>query len=75
MREDQVLPHMAALAILLAGHEQAPHLTGQITGPIQAAELIDLLRATGRTLTYNPQHRTLAVDTEDAVTVTIGNRH
>ena len=75
VRQDQITPHLAALAILLASHEHPPRLAGQITGPAQAAELIDRLRATGRTLTFSPQHRTLGVDTEDAVAITIGHRH
>jgi len=30
------------------------------------------LRSSGRTLTYDPQNRTLQADTEDAVTVAVG---
>lgn len=53
VREDQIVPHLAALAILLAqGH------VNQVTDPAQAAELIDHLHSSGRTLTYDPQHRT-----------------
>jgi site-specific DNA recombinase len=75
IREDQILPHLDALAVLLAGQEHAggnPDQAGQITGPAQTAELIDHLRSTDRTLTYDPQHRTLRTDAPDAVAVTVG---
>jgi hypothetical protein len=75
IREDQILPHLATLAILLDGQEHAggdPDQASQVTGPARAAELIDRLRSSGRTLTYNPQCRTLRADTEDAIAVTIG---
>jgi site-specific DNA recombinase len=51
IREDQILPHLAALAILLASHEPVPGRpgqAGQIASPAQAAELIDHLRSSGR---------------------------
>jgi len=53
VREDRVLPHLAALAILLAGQDQAAARGGavQVTAPTRVAELIDRLRATGVTLT------------------------
>jgi DNA invertase Pin-like site-specific DNA recombinase len=74
VREDQVLPHLAALAILLGRHKHAPYSPGQptVTAPAQAAELIDHLRTSGRRLTYDPQHRTLRTDTEDAIAITLG---
>jgi site-specific DNA recombinase len=78
VREDQILPHLAALAILLTDRQHAQdHLgqTSQLTGPAHAAELIDHLRATGRTLTYDPQQRTLRTDTQDSTAVTIGRSH
>jgi hypothetical protein len=68
------LPHLAALAILLDDQEHADGDTdqaSQVTGPARAAELIDHLRASGRTLTYDPQCRTLRADTQDAIAVTI----
>jgi len=49
-----------------------PGRASQITGPAQAAVLIDHLRSSGRTLTYHPQHRTLRADAEDAMTVAVG---
>jgi site-specific DNA recombinase len=75
IREDQILPHLAALAILLASHEHVPGRpgqAGQVASPAQAAALIDHLRSSGRTLTYDPQKRTLRADTEGAVTVAVG---
>ena len=43
--------------------------------PAQAAELIDHLRSTGCTLTYDPRLRTLHTEAEDSVAVTIGRSH
>ena len=59
VREDQILPHLAAVAILL-GCDQAPsgHAT-PITSPDQAAALISQLRTAGITLTYDPDTRAL----------------
>ena len=75
VREDQILPHLAAIAILLRGSGQAPSRTGygttQVTTPTQAADLIDSLRTAGVTLTYDPDQRTLRC--QDHVAVTIGN--
>src|SRR5215510_14663025 len=59
----------------LASDEHVPGHPGQarqIASPAQAAALIDHLRSSGRTLTYDPQNRTLQADTEDAVTVAVG---
>jgi hypothetical protein len=76
VREDQVVPHLAALAIALAcqEHVQAKRrqATSQITAPARAAELIDRLRCSGLILTYDPQQRTLRTDTEDAIAITVG---
>jgi hypothetical protein len=33
VREDQITPHLAALAVLLAGHERALGLVTQVIGP------------------------------------------
>jgi hypothetical protein len=69
-------PAHPALVILLARQGQAPglwnHAARQVTTPAEAAELIDRLRSSGRTVTYDPQHRTLRADTKDAIAVTIG---
>ena len=78
VREDQILSHLAALAIVLDGQEHTrthDHQPGQVTGPARAAELIDYLRSSGHVLIYDPQHRTLRTDTEDSVAVTVGRSH
>jgi site-specific DNA recombinase len=78
VRKDQIMPHLGALAILLTSHEHAqdhPRQASQLTGPAQAAELINHLRSTGCTLTYDPRLRTLHTDTEDSIAVTIGGSH
>ena len=75
VREDQILPHLAALAILLAGPAgtpaRQPRSPAQVTGPADTAALIDRLRADGTVLTYDPDDRTLRA-VNDAPSVTIG---
>ena len=79
MREDQILPHLAALAILLAGRiselGRGNRDPAQLTGPADTAALIGKLRADGTVLTYDPQDRTLRVGDHDAPSVTIGKEH
>jgi hypothetical protein len=73
--EDQITPHLAALAILLASHENGPpqpEQASQVTGPAQAAELIDYLRSSGQTLTYDPQRQTLRTGTGNHVAIMVG---
>jgi site-specific DNA recombinase len=76
VREDQILPHLAAIAILLAGPAGKPALgsgsLAQLTGPDATAALIGQLRADGTVLTYDPDGRTLRVGGHDAPSVTIG---
>jgi hypothetical protein len=76
VREDQILPRLAALAILQAGSSSCPQgikqATVQVTSPSQAAELIDRLRADDTTLIYDPATRTLRTDTNDSLAVTVG---
>ena len=78
VREDQILPRLAALAILRADadHDRRRGKQGsaQVTVPAQAADLIDRLRAAGFTLTYDPDTRTLRADTQGATAVTTGQR-
>ena len=63
VREDQILPHLAALAILLAGPAGTPsrgsRSRAKLTGPADTAALIGQLRADGTVLTYDPDGRTL----------------
>jgi site-specific DNA recombinase len=70
VREDQILPHLAAIAILLAVSARKPHRTdcglAQLTGPDGSAALIDQLRAGGTVLTYDPASRTLRAGGHDA---------
>lgn len=72
VREDHILSRLAALAILLARDDQARRRGNQARVPAEAAELIDHLRASGITLTYDPQQQTLRTGTGDAVAVTVG---
>jgi site-specific DNA recombinase len=59
VREDQILPHLAAISILLAGSAQKPGYGGcgaaQLTGPDDTARLINQLRADNVVLTYDPR--------------------
>jgi hypothetical protein len=79
VREDQIVPHLAAIAILLAGPPGTParanRSLAQVTGPASTAALIDQLRADGVVLTYDPQDRTLRAGSHDALSVTIGTDH
>ena len=76
LREDHILPHLAALSILLAddGTPDPARRVG-ITTPAQTADLIDQLRATGTVLTYDPRDRTLHAGGHEALSVTIGKDH
>ena|SRR5438876_337393 len=77
VREDQVLPHLAAIAILLAGDGNAADRARQvkITAPAQTADLIGQLRAGGTVLTYDPDGQTLRPGGHDTPSVTIGTNH
>ena len=76
VREDQILPRLAALAILHAdgSHSLRPgeHASTQVTAPAQAADLIDRLRAADVTLIYDPATRTLRDGTRNSPAVTVG---
>jgi len=77
VREDQILPHLAALAILFEGDGGEPDLgdgsLAQLTGPAGTADLIDQLRAGGTVLTYDPDEKTVRAGDRDAVAVVIAN--
>jgi site-specific DNA recombinase len=79
IREDQILPHLAAISILLAGYARTPGRGScgvtQVTGPADTAGLIDQMRADGLVLTYDPDDQTLRAGSRDAPPVTIGNNH
>ena len=72
VREDQILPHLAALAILLAGDGAG---AVNVTAPGDAAGLIDRLRDTGTVLTYDPDTRTIRADDRGGIAVTTGPDH
>jgi site-specific DNA recombinase len=79
VREDQILPHLPALAILLAVPAGTPAHgnsgLAQVTGPADTAALIDQLRADGVVLTYDADGRTLYASDHDAPSVIIGKDH
>jgi hypothetical protein len=54
VREDQILPHLAAVAILLDRDPAPSSGTTQIAAPRETAALIDQLRTAGIILTYDP---------------------
>ena len=73
VREDQILPHLAAVAILLAsGGQPGGGGTVQVTAPAETAGLIDRLRASGAVLTYDPETRAIRASGSDPVAVTAG---
>jgi hypothetical protein len=76
IREDQILPHLAAMAILLAGNGN-PEAAGtvQVTIPAETADLIDQMRASRVTLTYDPDTRTLRAGNNRAVAVTMDQHY
>jgi len=72
IREDQILPHLAALAILLAS-DRTPEddRTGQVTAPSKTADLIDQLRTVRTTLIYDPDTKTICMAGRDSVAITL----
>ena len=78
IREAQILPRLAALAILLRGPLPAGRGQEQDNAhgpaPAAAAEVIAYLRASSITLTYDPHERTLRASTHDAAAITIDRK-
>ena len=73
VREDQILPHLAALAVLLAsGGQPGGNGTVQVTAPAETAGLIDRLRVSGAVLIYDPETGTIRTSGSDPVAVTAG---
>ncbi len=73
VREDQILPHPAAVAILLAsGGQPGGNGTVQVTARAGTADLIDRLRDSGAVLTYDPKTRTIRTGGSEPVAVTVG---
>jgi hypothetical protein len=76
VREDQILPRLAALAILHARDDHAlrgrTQGSARVAAPAQTAALIDNLRAAGVTLIYDPATRALRTASKDAIAVSVG---
>jgi len=72
VREGQILPRLAAIAILLDAPGNQHQRTMLLTAPDQAADLIDQVRAAGITLTYDPAAKTLCADTGNPADVSVG---
>jgi site-specific DNA recombinase len=76
IREDQILPRLLALGILLGapGPSRRKQGTARSRVPAGAAAMISYLRARRITLTYDPDERTLRAGTHGAASVTIDRR-
>ena len=73
VREDQILPHLAAVAILLARGSQANgDGTRQLTTPAETAGLVDQLRTAGVIFTYDPDTLTIRTRDDNPIAVTMG---
>ena len=79
IREDRILPHLAALHLLLTGDTPAAgrrrrrtRRGADVRRPASEEDVIGYLHARQITLTYDPQTGTLQADTPDAVTAVIG---
>jgi len=75
VREDQILPHLATVAILLSGDQATRNGSAQVIVPAEAADLIDQLRASGTVLTYESDTHTIRAGDSGMVTVTTGQSH
>jgi hypothetical protein len=75
VREDQILPHLAAIGILLASPAAGNRGPAQVTGPADTAALIQQLRANGVVPTYDPDDLTLRADGHHPLSVAIGQDH
>ena len=75
VREDKILPRLAALAILHTRDGRRPgkeRAASEITAPTQAAELIDELRSRDVSLIYDPATKSLSTDADDAAAISVG---
>jgi site-specific DNA recombinase len=76
IREDQILPRLPALGILIgapAGRSRKQS-TAQSPASAGAVHLISYLRAKGITLTYDPGKHTLRAGTQSSLSVTIDRK-
>ena len=76
IREDQILPRLPALGILIGAPARSSRKRGTAHSPAPAgaAHLISYLRVKGITLTYDPDEHTLRADTHGLASVTIDRR-
>ena len=73
VREDQILPHLAAVAILLARGSQANgDGTRQLTTPAETGGLAGQLRTAGVILPYDPGTLTICTGDDNPIAVTMG---
>ncbi len=72
VREEQILPHLATVAILLGADQTADNDSAQVIVPAATADLIDQLRAAGTVLTYDPDTHTLRGGDSGMIAVTAG---
>ena len=73
VREDQILPHLAAVAILLNG--QASCQAAGLTTPDGTAGLIGQLRTAGIVLTYDPDTQTIRTGDSPPIAVITASSH
>jgi len=76
IREDQILPSLPALGILLGTPARSRRKLGtaHLPVPVGAAAVISYLRAKGITLNYDPVQRTLCAGSDAPVSVTIDRK-
>ena len=72
VREEQILPHLATVAVLLGGGQTADNGSAQVIVPAEAADLVNQLRASGTVLTYDPDTHTLRSGDSGMIAVTVG---
>ena len=74
IREDTILPRLAALAILQQGDGRrgSKQSRPQFTPPARAADQIEEFRVTGVSLIYDPATKTLRTDSMNAIPVSVG---
>ena len=75
VREEQILPHLATVAVLLGGGQTADNGSAQVIVPAEAADLINQLRASGTVLTYDPDTHTLRGGDSGMIAVTAERNH
>ena len=78
IREDQILPRLPALGILIGAPARRSRKQGtahpRAPAPAGAAQVISYLRAKGITLTYDPDEDTLRAGTHSPASVTLDRK-